>query len=86
MISNFMLLSLIAVNKSELIYFIFSPTSFIIAFFLAISNAISYTSKDMILEFSMYFAKLIVIAPEPVPISNILTSFFFSTYFNYFFY
>ena len=53
---------------------IFLLTSLDTAFLEAISSAISEISADVTCASFKYFAKLIVIAPEPVPISKIFNS------------
>ena len=64
------------INKMiEKINDIISSTLLEIAFLDAISNAISEISADTTCDLSKYFARLIVIAPEPVPISKIFTPF-----------
>ena len=72
--SNCFSVSFIALNTSDLTNSILLSTSLFIAFTLPTSSGISDISKDITFEFSIYLAKLTVIAPDPVPISSILIS------------
>ena len=65
-----------AVNTSDLRNSILLSTPLFTAFIFPTSKGISDISSDVIFEFSIYLAKLTVIAPEPVPISTILISSF----------
>ena len=64
----------ISVNKFDFINSILLSTLLLIAFFFPTSSAISDMSTEVKLALSKYFAKLTVMAPEPVPISKISIS------------
>ena len=59
-------------NKSDSIKVIFSSTLLLLAFLLAIFNALLLMSTAVISTFSRYFANETAIAPLPVHKSNIL--------------